>query len=153
VSNGGAIDTSSVGSESFTVSAVDNAGNQVTQSATYYVRYNYGGILPPINPDGSSIFKLGRTVPVKFQLKDYTGNYISTAVARIYLVKISDNVIGSEIEPESTSEATIGNLFRYDNTDNQYIFNLGTKGLSIGSWKIRIALDDGTSYYVVISLR
>jgi len=153
VSNGGAIDTSSVGSKSFTVSAEDNAGNQVTQSATYYVRYNYGGILPPINPDGSSIFKLGRTVPVKFQLKDYTGNYISTAVARIYLVKISDNVIGSEIEPESTSAATTGNLFRYSSTDNQYIFNLGTSGLSIGSWKIRIALDDGTSYYVVISLR
>jgi hypothetical protein len=39
---------------------------------------NPGGlILPPINADGSSVFKLGSTVPVKFTVCDASGNPIS----------------------------------------------------------------------------
>lgn len=118
-----------------------------------YELYVYSSILPPINADGSSIFKLGSTVPVKFQLWNVEGNFVRDAVARIYVAKISDNIIGTEMEAESTSAATTGNLFRYDSIDNQYIFNLGTKDLSTGTWQIRIELDDGTSKYVNISLK
>ncbi len=64
-----------------------------------------------------------------------------------------DGVVGSEIEANSTSAATTGNLFRYDSTGDQYIFNLGTKSLSTGTWQIRIELDDGTSKYVTIGLK
>ncbi len=117
------------------------------------VRYTYGGILPPINADGTSIFKLGSTIHVKFQLKDVNGSYISNAVAKIYVAKISGGMVGTEMEANSTSNATTGNLFRYDSTSNQYIFNLATKTLSTGTWQIRIELDDGTSKYVTISLR
>ena len=115
--------------------------------------YADNGMLSPINPDGSSIFKLGRVVPVKFQLKDALGNYISTVVARIYLNKISSDVSGSEIEAESPGQANIGNLFRYDTTNNQYIFNLGTSNLSEGTWQIRIQLDDGSVKYVNVSFK
>ncbi|MFH1001879.1 MAG: PxKF domain-containing protein [bacterium] len=110
-------------------------------------------MLSPINQDGSSIFKLGRVVPVKFQLKDGAGNFISTAIARIYLSKVSNDVSGTEIEAASVGEANSGNLFRYSSSDNQYIFNLGTKSLSRGTWRIRIELDDGSSKYVDISLK
>jgi hypothetical protein len=44
-------------------------------------------------------------------------------------------------------------LFRYDSTSNQYIFNLGTKSLSRGTWQIKVVLDDGTTKTVLISLR
>ena len=117
------------------------------------VGYYFSGFRPPINDDGTSIFKLKSTVPVKFQLKDFRGNFISTAVAKIYTAKIGNSVIGTETEAISTSAATTGNLFRYDATDNQYIFNLGTKTLSAGTWQIRVLLDDGTSKTVLISLR
>lgn len=150
---GSAIDTGTAGIKSFSVIAADKAGNQITKTVTYYVVYVYGGILQPVNGDGSSLFKLGRTVPVKFILRDANGYFVATAIAQIYLAKISDGIIGSEIEPDSTSVATIGNLFRYDYTDNQYIFNLGTKTLSTGTWQLRILLNDGTSRYATISLK
>ena len=153
VPSGSALDTTTAGAKSFSVVAIDNADNTTETKHTYYLRYDYSGALPPINPDGSSVFKLGRVVPVKFQLKDASGNYISTATAKIYLSKISDNVAGTEIEAESSGEANTGNLFRYDTADNQYIFNLGTKNLSKGTWQVKITLDDGSSKYVNISLK
>jgi hypothetical protein len=113
--------------------------------------YVYSGIRQPINSDGSSIFKIKSTVSVKFQLQDNQGNTVETAQARIYIAKISNGIIGTEMEAVSTNAATTGNLFRYDGT--QYIFNLGTKPLSAGTWQIRISLDDGTSHYIPISLR
>ncbi len=154
VPNGSNIDTGSVGAKTFTVTATDNAGNTTTETTTYYVAYAFGGILQPINADGSSIFKLGSTIPVKFQLRDAHGNFVTNAVAKIYVKKISNGVNGTVWEDAvSTSAATTGNFFRYDYTSNQYIFNLATKPLSAGTWQIRIELDDGTSRSVDISLR
>jgi hypothetical protein len=151
VPSGSPIDTGTVGTKTFIVTATDNAGNTVTNTITYYVRYVFGGILQPINPDGSSIFKLGSTVPVKFELRDANGNFVTNAVATISMAKMSGSVAGTEVEAISTSAATTGNLFRL--TGNQYIFNLATKSLSTGTWQIRIQLNDGTSKYVMISLR
>jgi len=151
------IDTSSVGTKTLIVlagTAVDNAGNTSAQTtASYSVRYNFGGILQPINPDGSSIFKLGSTVPVKFQLRDANGAFVPNAVARISVAKLSGGIFGDDVEAVSTSAATTGNLFRYSSDGNQYIFNLNTKPLSAGTWRITIALDDGTLQYVQISLK
>jgi len=146
-----AVDTSSVGPKTVTVTVKDYAGNSRTVTGTCYVTYAFSEFLEPINNDGTSIFKLGSTVPVKFQLKDAQGNLISTAVAKIYVTKITNAVLGDEMEPVSTSAATTGNLFRY--TGDQYIFNLGTKTLSKGTWQIKVVLDDGTTKTVRISLR
>ncbi len=153
VASGLPINTSSVGTKSFTVTAEDKAGNLETMTVTYNVYYDFIGVLQPINNDGSSIFKLKSTIPVKFQLKDANGNYINDAVARIFVKKISNGVNGGEIEAISTSAATEGNLFRYDFSDNQYIFNLGTKTLSTGTWQIIIRLNDGSEHTVNISLK
>ena len=121
--------------------------------------YDFGGILPPIKEDGNSNFKLGRTIPVKFQLRDDQGNFVTDAVANIF-VKRTGNGASGEIEAVSTAAATTGNLFRYDFSSNQYIFNLSTKlplnngvNWSTGTWEIRIELDAGMSYYVEIGLK
>jgi hypothetical protein len=113
----------------------------------------FSGVFQPINPDGSSIFKLGSTVPVKFALTDAQAARIATAVASLSIAKVSNDVEGTFVEAISTSNATTGSLFRYDPTSQQYIFNLSTKGLSTGTWSLKISLDDGTSYTVHISLR
>jgi len=52
--------------------------------------YKFLGFQPPVKPDGSGIYKLGRTLPVKFQLTDANNQYISTATAQLYVAKISD---------------------------------------------------------------
>ena len=106
-----------------------------------------------MNPDGSSIFKLGSTVPVKFALTDADAARVGGAVATLSVAKVSDDVAGSYVEAVSTSNATTGSLFRYDAAGQQYIFNLATKGLTTGTWSLKVTLDDGTSYTLQISLR
>ncbi len=151
--NGAAIDTSIVGTKTFTVVAMDNADNTATQTSSYTIAYNFLGILPPIREDGSSVFKLGGTIPVKFRIADASGNYASTAVANITYQKITDEILGTVEEPVSISEANEGNTFRYDNINNYYIFNLGTTGMDIGTYQLNINLDDGTIKTVRISLK
>jgi hypothetical protein len=114
--------------------------------------YSWSDVLQPINKDGSSIFKLGSTIPVKFQL---TGASASTSslVAHIYIAKVSNGVAGVEVEPSTNVNADAGNVFRYDASANQYIFNWGTKGLTEGTWQIRIDLGDGETHVVNVSLR
>ena len=103
---------------------------------TLHVVYNFIGFLPPLSPAGedSGTFKAGSTIPVKFQLTDYYGNYISNAIAKIY---VDSSYIGD---------------FRYDPTNNQYIFNLSTGGFSTGTHTITVILDDGTQYSTTITL-
>jgi lysophospholipase L1-like esterase len=147
------IDTSTVGSKTTTRTATDNVGHASTKSCTTVVGYAYSGILQPINPDGSSIFKLGSTVPVKFSLTDANGVVQTATVANLTVAKVTNEIDGSYVEATSTSAATTGTLFRYDPSSQQYIFNLGTKELSKGTWSLKVTLDDGNSYVQRISLR
>ena len=136
-----------------TWTATDASGNVAYATTIVTANYNILGFLQPIDMDGSSVFKLGSTVPTKFQLTDYYGNYVSTAVATLKNVKFTNVPVGEEIEVISTSAATTGNLFRYDMTSNQYIFNLGTKTLSKGGYQITAYLDSGQTIRVIISLK
>jgi len=101
-------------------------------------------VLAPINADGSSIFtrKQGSTVPVKFKL---TGPCTGSLTFKISLAIVSDGVLGTETEATSTSAADTGNMFRYDATSGQYIYNLATKALPVGTLQVRIAEYQGTT--------
>ncbi len=141
-----------LGTTTVTCTAKDAAGNIGTESFTVTVTAAWSNVLQPVNADGSSIFKLGSTVPVKFQLSGASAG-ISNLVARLYIQRIGPGGTGADIEAISTSNATTGNLFRYDATSGQYIFNLGTKTLSTGTYKLRIDLGDGVLRTVNITLK
>jgi lysophospholipase L1-like esterase len=147
-----AIDTSSVGPRISSATAKDNVAHSKSASCTTAVQYLYGGLSQPINPDGSSIFKLGSTVPVKFHLTDVAGNPVAGAIGRLELAKVSNDVEGSFVEAVTNVAATSGNLFR-ESGGGDYIFNLATKPLSTGTWSLKVVLDDGTEYRTRISLR
>jgi DNA/RNA endonuclease G (NUC1) len=136
----------------FGVRVTDNGAGALHADETINVGtgYTWSGVLQPVNPNGSSIFKLGRTVPVKFQLTGASAG-ITNAVARLYVAKVTDSVVGTEEEADSTSNATEGNLFRY--SGGQYIFNLSTDGLTVGTYQLRIDLGDGVPRVVQVSLR
>ena len=153
VPSGNPIDTKSIGTKQFTVSATDNAGNTTTKSITYKVVYKFGGFLKPINADGSENYKLGSTIPVKFQLTDANNISVATARATLFYAKVTNNVVGTTYEAISKSKDNSGNYFRYD--DDQYIFNLSTKntGFTTGTYQITIVLDDNTTQTVRITLR
>jgi len=141
-----------LGSTTVTCTAKDAAGNTGAKSFTVTVTAAWSNVLQPVNADGSSIFKLGSTVPVKFQLTGASAG-ITNLSARLYLQRVGAGATGTTLEAISTSNATTGNLFRYDATSGQYIFNLNTKTLSAGTYQLRIDLGDGVLRTVNISLR
>ena len=141
-----------LGSTTVTCTAKDAAGNTGAKSFTVTVTAAWSNVLQPINADGSSIFKLGSTVPVKFQLSGASAG-ITNLSARLYLQRVGAGATGTTLEAISTSNATTGNLFRYDATSGQYIFNLNTKTLSAGTYKLRIDLGDGVLRTVNITLK
>jgi len=153
ISNGSLIEFTEVGQHEIEIIAGDFVGNVSTETIYFSVIYDFGGFLPPVNVDGSGVYKLGRTIPVKFQLTDADGNFVTTAIAEISITKVSDNTEGKEEVAVSIGTADTGNTFRYDVEDNQYVYNLATDSLSAGTWELTVLLDDNTAYKVIISIK
>jgi len=128
-----------------------------TDTLVIGLRYEFGGVLQPINADGSSVFKAGRTIPVKFQLKDREGAFVTDATAHLNVYKVSETVEGTveeEVDAEPTGAANTGDLFRYDSGADQYVFNLSTKGWTTGTYRLEISIDeDHSTHSVLISIR
>ena len=135
----------------FKVRVTDSGGLLAEEQISVGVAYTWSDFLQPVNANGSSIFKLGRTIPVKFTLMGASAG-INSAVVRLMVAKISDGIVGNEMGADSTSAATTGNLFRYDAASGQYIFNLDTKGLTPGTYQLRVDMGEGVVRVVNISL-
>jgi hypothetical protein len=117
--------------------------------------------LQPINDTGHtasstlSIFKGGSTVPVKFQLKNASGQVVQASSAPIWLTPAKGNLTTSSVNEESfATTGDSGSTFRWDSSGQQYIYNWNTSSTQAGYyWKISVKLDDGTTYYTEIGLR
>jgi hypothetical protein len=150
------IDTASVGPKTFTVNATDAVGNTSVLSVGYTVSFKPGTcngepghqVLQPINADGSSVFKKGSTIPVKFRVCDANGTSISTNVfdpdhaAAPIFVGVSS---GTGAVDEQVYSTTPDDAFRWDPTAKQWIFNQNTKNLLVGkTYTYWIYLADGS---------
>lgn len=150
------------GEHSLTVNFAPDDGvnyNSASKSVVVAVLYNTTvghAFLPPIAlpPDAPRVFKAGSTIPVKFQLFLADGvTPVSTAVATIQVAKISSGVPdGVPVEVLSTV-ANEGTNFRYDAAAQQYVFNLGTRNWTAGSYQITVSLDDGSQIKAVVGAR
>lgn len=141
-----------VGSHNITLTVDDGKGGTAQDTVVVKVVYRFSGFLPPVSL--GKPFKLGSTIPVKFQLTDANGNSISTANATLKLQFFSNNEpVGESIKARSTGGDDAGNTFRYSISDSQYIFNLNTKGLTQGTWQIKAVFDDGTVKTSLISVK
>ncbi|MFL5495798.1 MAG: beta strand repeat-containing protein, partial [Gemmatimonadales bacterium] len=103
--------------------------------------------LQPINPNlttgNRSSFKIGSTIPTKFQLFKADGTTaITSAVATIAVVKIDNTAETPVNEDMITSPADDGINFRV--SSGQFIFNLTTKNWTAGTYRIIANLDDGS---------
>jgi hypothetical protein len=120
---------------------------------TFYVTVAYApfGVLQPINTDGTSVFKAGRTVPVKFVLTGASAG-ITDAVATLSYTWL-DGGTDAVNEADAPGQATSGNQFRYDATSGCYVFNWSTQGLAPGHYLLSINLGDGVVRTVKVGLR
>jgi hypothetical protein len=135
---------------------------------TFRLDYRFIGLSQPVNdPPGSnqSVFKVGSTVPLKFQLGVAGTGLISDALAAAIAsggkatvsFQHTSAVTLQVDESLYTDTPTPGNTFRYDATGRQFIYNWGTKGLATGNWTVTVTVkrQDGTSFThsVVVGLR
>lgn len=96
----------------------------IAQPERVVLLFTPGNILEPINPDGSSTFKIGSTIPVKVRVADCHEDTISNLIPTVNLVAIgSTETTVNEIA--SSSEADSGNQMRWGGS--HYMFNLSTK--------------------------
>jgi len=131
VASGANFNTAPVGPKSFTVSAMDNAGNTASLTHNYAVSYNVCALY-----DQFKVWKSGATVPVKLQLCDADG---ANQFAPGILVTANQlSLVGGALDlpPEDSGNANPDSNFRYDAALQGYIFNLSTKGLGSGTWEL-----------------
>jgi hypothetical protein len=140
--------TFALGTHTVSYTATDAAGNTATaKSFTVTVKVPWNGILQPVNADGSSVFKLGSTVPLKFA-------GFSGLTATLTVTKSDSTPDGTDAEAVNSNPADSGNVFRYDATAGLYLYNLGTKNnMSVGDWYAHINLGDQVDHVVRFSLR
>jgi IPT/TIG domain-containing protein len=154
VTSGTTVTLTKAGTNTFTLTATDGAGNTASQSTNFSVLYNFIGFLQPILNDGSRVFLLGSTVPAKFQLTDARGALVSTATATLTVQKFSGSTsLSDPIDAMPSGGANTGDLFRFDSSSGQYIYNLSTQPLSTGTWQLQVHLDDGAVLTVLIGLK
>jgi Domain of unknown function (DUF5122) beta-propeller len=116
-----------------------------------------GEILPPVNDvsgatdEGMSAYNYGSrgVIPAKFQAT-CNDDPIDTQVEAdahpmtLTLTRLGATVAGDEVvESTETGSANTGNLFRFDDAADQYVYNVRVKGLARGTYKVTISEANG----------
>jgi len=121
-----------VGTVSVTCSATDNAGNTASATSTYRIGYGFGGFLSPAS--GVVTGHAGRTFPLKWQLTDANGAFVSALSA----------VASVEYRSASSGPTELSGL-RYDPQANQYVLTWKSPRAA-GDYVVTLVLDSGQRF-------
>ena len=136
-----------VGAGSWTVSQEvtdkdGGAGSSSSAAGAVSLLYSTGqGILQPINYTGPrSAFKIGSTIPVKIKITDCSGTPVSGLSPQVTLKFVDGTPDGSVLEDVVSTVPDQGTTMRYTGSpDYQYIYNLATKGRSVGDYTVTVS--------------
>lgn len=139
------VDTSSPGAHAVSCTAIDNADNTQTATATYRVAYGFSGFDQPVDATARNIAKAGRTIPLKWRVTDGTGAPV-TGLASVSVSAASLSCAAGTSEDQIEEYASGGSGLR-DLGDGYYQFNWSTPKSYAGSCKtLRLDLGDGTMH-------
>lgn len=145
VPSGSAIDTSTYGTKTFTVTSEDNAGNKTTKTVTYNVFFNFSGFFPPVDnwPKLNKV-NAGANVPVKFSLG---GNQGLDIFAQDYpkSQEIPCNNPSVEVAGTVPTSSPGGSGLTYNAGSDQYHYNWKTEKKWEGTCRqLVVKLKDGS---------
>jgi Putative Ig domain len=110
--------------------------------------YVFGGFDSPADHEP---FKRGRTVPVKFDLRDATGAVVANATPRLFVQRLQNGVpVGGRI-PATPAGGGTGNTMEFGS--GGYHYNMATDPLAPGQWQLQAQLGDGTTQVITIIIR
>jgi hypothetical protein len=116
--------------------------------------YTLNGFLAPVNnPDVVNLGKAGRTYPVKWQLKDAAGNFV-TSLAAIKSITFRPVQCGefTSVQADALETETSGNSgLAYDDISNQYRYNWATP--SAGCYVLFLSFDTGQVQQAYFNLK
>ena len=152
VPNGASIDTGTAGDYSFAVTATDLAGNGASRINEYSVAVNYafGGFFSPIdNQPTVNTVKAGRTVPVKWSLRDSNGGYVSDlATFRSLTSQAVGCINGAPTDAIEESMNSGSSGLHYEVLSKQFLFNWKTASAWKGGCRqMVLELSDGQKRY------
>lgn len=102
--------------------------------------------------DQTRSFKSGSTIPVKLQLIDAAGQNVSSSSIVVTAVRVVLTSTNAVSDVQDSGNANPDNNFRFDGS--QYIFNLSTKGLAIGSYSLEFTISgDPVTHSLPFQLR
>src|SRR3954468_907690 len=146
VAKGHAIDTSTVGSHTFTVTATDKAGNVTTVNRSYHVHYAWQGFFAPITNSSSSKLNLvhaGDLIKLGFGLQGNRGSDIFAAGSPSS-VAVSCPAWTPHSVPAGGSGTTAG--LSYGVASGHYTYGWQTDPSWAGTCRqFQLQLKDGTS--------
>ena len=149
VANGAHLDTSPVGSHTFTVNATDLAGNTSTNTHTYGINYVFTGFFSPVNNGVWNVVNAGRAIPLKWQLTDALGNFVLdlATVQSIYFFQVPCSSETIALPMEGLADDAGSSDLRIVGTE--YHFNWKTlKNFANKCFELRVTLNDSTPAHV-----
>jgi protocatechuate 3,4-dioxygenase beta subunit len=139
-----------------TCTAADGHGNTSAASFTVWVTYQAPTdgtfFLRPIRANGTSIFQVGRPVPVKFQLTGASKG-ITALVAKLVVTKISAAVRGTAEDASDEAGDDTELTFKYRPAQKIYGYRWKTSDQTQGTYQLQADLGDGVLHQVNVSLK
>jgi len=134
--NGSPLDTSTVGTKTFTVSASDRVGNTaVPVTRSYTVSFGIKLLY-----DSSRAVRSGGAYPIKLQLVDANGVNVSSPDITLHALGVRKTSESTTDNVDEAGDANEDDNFRFSaglgGSPGGYIYNLKTRGLGSGTYEI-----------------
>jgi hypothetical protein len=141
VTIGASINTQTLGANTFTVTAIDHAGNRNSATVSYAIGY-------AIRPLYAVVAKQsGSTYPIKLQLADAEENNLSSPQVAVHAVGVTLVSSGASAPLVSAGSANPDQDFRYDASLGGYIFNLKLAGYAPGTYNLEFRVGNDPAIY------
>jgi hypothetical protein len=145
-----------LGQSEITCTSSDGVGNVATAKIPVWVKVQAptdgSFFLLPLRANGSSIFRIGRPVPVRFKLTGASAG-ITNLVATLVVTKVSSTVQGTAEDTSDETDEDTDFLFKYRPALKWYAYRWKTRGETQGTFRLRADLGDGVTHQINVSLK